>query len=754
VCYNGAMKGGLLCLALVVAPILVGCQAGPPPGGDRRQPLRADRQPFVTFEERFASESEAAARWQRRTPCWRSESCRLVAAGGERFLRLRGLSSPSDDESPFPTSITTARFFFTDHYRIELRLRLVHGGLDLKLRHNPDHGSYVLRLERSGVTLYRHSPAGKDEMRIALRAAVSVAAGRWHTIAVDGAGSKLAVELDRKGLGAFVDPRPLGPGRLELSTTGADSEVHVADLRVIDRTPRDDSRYRGEHTVVVDARRRHPRGRTAHRCATLWTLDGASLPYSATGPTARRLREARLELARIRAIGDEGWLGGGVVVSRGANRELKLDFRNLDETVARLAKMGLEPYMRLGWEMPHAMADPRCARGSAAYWTCPPADYAEWETLVERVVRRYNVDQRRRIRYWVVWNEPNIAEFGGDARRGLRKVDNYLRLYEASVRGALRADPTIKIGGPGTAESCSDGPVFGESCFWWYGAESSAKLFVDGLLALAASKRARLDLLVFHKYGLAHPRYHVQLIDEMRALARARGLAPELVLDEWTLWGDRQDERSAAYIAASVQYHERARLDLSCYTAFSGLGAESRPASAFPESHQLAIIDGRVIHTPYHAFLALARLGDQALEATVDGKAGIAPDDALGVIATTGRGAIQLLVWRFDDQPKARKLAHVELRHLGALFPGSTRCRVQGYLIDRTHNNPDVDYLERKRDTGRGRYNLESASLERQLAEERRIEGGRLPLTLPLDGYSVWLVTVEPAAGVSADHSQ
>ena len=46
-------------------------------------------------------------------------------------------------------------------------------------------------------------------------------------------------------------------------------------------------------------------------------------------------------LGRIRAIGDEGWLGGGVVVGRGARGELTLDFRNLDEIVASAVTPGM-----------------------------------------------------------------------------------------------------------------------------------------------------------------------------------------------------------------------------------------------------------------------------------------------------------------------------------------------------------------------------------------------------------------------------
>lgn len=64
-----------------------------------------------------------------------------------------------------------------------------------------------------------------------------------------------------------------------------------------------------------------------------------------------------------------------------------------------------------------------------------PPDLADWETFVHHVVNHF----KERIKYWEVWNEPNI--FG----RWHGTVEDYFRLHRAAFAAARRADPSSKV---------------------------------------------------------------------------------------------------------------------------------------------------------------------------------------------------------------------------------------------------------------------------------------------------------------------
>lgn len=405
----------------------------------------------------------------------------------------------------------------------------------------------------------------------------------------------------------------------------------------------------------------------------------------------------------------------------------------------------MEPFMRLGWEMPEDLVDSKCA-SSGNYWTCPPGNYAEWEDLVYQIVKHYNVDNNLNIKWWVVWNEPDIEEFGGDEDLGLRNVTNYLKLYEASVKGALRADPSIKIGGPGIAGSCGEGPVFGESCFWTPVGEPNRSIdFLKAFLEFCAKKKVRLDFLLFHKYRFYHPKYYLNLFKEMRALAAFYGLDPEMVLDEWTLWELPQNEKTAAYVASSLQYFQKADLDLACYTSFNGFNNENKLLKSYPEGLGLAMVDGRVIKPPYFAFKMYSMLGDTYLTSTVDSHPDISLDDSIGVVAAKNTKAVQILIWRYDDLNRLTKSLQIKVTNLESQFPDTKNFCVRGYLIDKSHTNSYSDYVTNKKDSQGGLFNLESAKLEEKMSFESPLVNKHLFISTGLDGYSVLLLIIEPA---------
>ncbi len=78
----------------------------------------------------------------------------------------------------------------------------------------------------------------------------------------------------------------------------------------------------------------------------------------------------------------------------------------------------------------------------------PPVDFAKWEELIYQLVKHcvetYGAEEVRTW-YFEVWNEPDAkAYFLGD-------LEQFLKVYDHTVAGAVRAFSDIRVGGPGGA---------------------------------------------------------------------------------------------------------------------------------------------------------------------------------------------------------------------------------------------------------------------------------------------------------------
>lgn len=77
-------------------------------------------------------------------------------------------------------------------------------------------------------------------------------------------------------------------------------------------------------------------------------------------------------------------------------------------------------------------------------WRYPPKDYTKWGALVYEWVK-HSVERYGKAEveswYWELWNEPDIAYWGGTMKE-------YFKLYDYSADAVKRALPAAKIGGP------------------------------------------------------------------------------------------------------------------------------------------------------------------------------------------------------------------------------------------------------------------------------------------------------------------
>jgi hypothetical protein len=131
------------------------------------------------------------------------------------------------------------------------------------------------------------------------------------------------------------------------------------------------------------------------------------------------------------------------IVQRGPDGLITYNWDRLDQVLDSLNAMGKEPLICLSY-MPETLS----ATGNSR--VIPPAKYEEWAALVTATVKHVNIERKYGVRYWEVWNEPNIWTFWQ------APYPEYLHLYDVTVQAALVADPSVKMGGPGVSYFSTD----------------------------------------------------------------------------------------------------------------------------------------------------------------------------------------------------------------------------------------------------------------------------------------------------------
>jgi len=146
-----------------------------------------------------------------------------------------------------------------------------------------------------------------------------------------------------------------------------------------------------------------------------------------------------------------------------------------------------------------------------------PAEHAEWRRRVRFLAERYGPDGRfwderpdlpyRPIRFWEVWNEPNLSQFWDERRVDPREYGRLLR----ETRGVLRSvDRGARIVSAGLA--------------WKYGGARYLGAMLD------AAGPCSVDALALHPYAPTAERA-VSYLSKARSVADSRGLRD---VDLWT----------------------------------------------------------------------------------------------------------------------------------------------------------------------------------------------------------------------------
>lgn len=315
------------------------------------------------------------------------------------------------------------------------------------------------------------------------------------------------------------------------------------------------------------------------------------------------------------------------VVQRGADGVVRYDWTNLDRLIDGIRAMGKEPFICLSY-MPEAISVSGTSRVQ------PPANYDEWAALVKATVTHLNGERKLGIRYWEVWNEPNLWDFWKAS------FDEYLKLYDVTVEAALAADPTIKIGGPAFSRFERSG--------------------IEQFMAHQADRgeRGRVNFLSWHAYGQSPAELSNQVRQAREITARYPQFNPELMITEFNvLQGGAGDTSANGFtdrvegaigLLRSIEGMSWERLD----RAFLFELKDGKGDRQYWGRWGILTNDGQP-KPVYHALRAYANRPEGMLPVTV--KSG-PTDGTLGLMAFGGGGRATLMLWYTGPDPARVKI--------------------------------------------------------------------------------------------------
>jgi len=226
------------------------------------------------------------------------------------------------------------------------------------------------------------------------------------------------------------------------------------------------------------------------------------------------------------------------VVSRNESG-LIFDFSRLDNYINSITKTGASPVLSLSY-MPSVIAKD----GSIINI---PNNWNEWSIVVQKTIEHYSGKKSKNMInvFYEVWNEPDLAQFGGWKTFGEK---NYLTLYRYAVQGAANAKNVNRffIGGP-----------------------STTGLYKNWVLSLADSAM-RVDFFSWHSY-LEDPE---RLITDQKNINSWLSKYPQLnsapkLITEFGFTGAKDQRYSTKYAAAYTATAVRYLMDMEPYYIFS-----------------------------------------------------------------------------------------------------------------------------------------------------------------------------------------
>ena len=326
------------------------------------------------------------------------------------------------------------------------------------------------------------------------------------------------------------------------------------------------------------------------------------------------LRMARQELA-VHMVRAHAILNDDLGTYREVNGKPVLDFGGVDRIYERVLALGLRPVVELSF-MPRDLAsDSTKTVFEYGAIVSPPRDWERWELLIGALTRhlvdRFGLEE---IRGWAfeVWNEANLEVFWSGTR------EEYLRLYEVSVRAIRAVDGRLRVGGPASA----------------------AAKWIDDQLAFCRLTSAPIDFISTHTYGNAPL--------DLRPICARHGF-PGLP-QWWTEWGAHASHFthihdspwSASYLVRGMSSAMGRTEALAYWTVSDHFEELGRPPRLLHGGFGLLAV-GNLRKPRWWGLWMLEQLLDERLAVAVDGDGAGDMVQAIGSRSDDGR--VTIVAW-------------------------------------------------------------------------------------------------------------
>jgi xylan 1,4-beta-xylosidase len=285
------------------------------------------------------------------------------------------------------------------------------------------------------------------------------------------------------------------------------------------------------------------------------------------------------------------------------SNEASYDFGSTDSEVQGIISVSAQILYRLGYSG---------GGGSSEV----PADYAHFAEICKHLVMHYNQGWAKGfeygIRYWEIWNEPNIGTFWKGTS------EQYFRLYDAVARALKATDPEIRVGGP---------------------AAILGRVFVMEFLQFCRANKSPLDFLSWHIYPENQPYLVAEAALQIQDLLRMYGFEnTENFITEWNFSArsaELSNEKGSAWASSVLVYLQ----DTSVSRAFWYRGNGG--------NYSLFLDNGDFSRSGY-AFLAMKKMLETPMRLTCSGS------DKAGFAVLAGRSennhALRVLISNYDSE--------------------------------------------------------------------------------------------------------
>ena len=159
----------------------------------------------------------------------------------------------------------------------------------------------------------------------------------------------------------------------------------------------------------------------------------------------------------------------------------RYNFSYVDQIYDGLLANGVRPFVEISFMPKLLAANPTPHPFWYKPYPSPPKDPAEWTRLItaftQHLLTRYGADEVEKW-YFEVWNEPNIDFWNGEPKK-----ETYLAFYKLTATAIKTVDPSLKVGGPATAQA----------------------IWADDFIAYCTKSGAPFDFVSTHIYGNENP---------------------------------------------------------------------------------------------------------------------------------------------------------------------------------------------------------------------------------------------------------